>query len=101
MERELQTKNHRNNHISCKSVRMPFVYLCVVHVLQPQPSRNKYFDNFNTFNTPSMMDPVDEWLNSPPITTVTDGLQWWMAMAASGHPLSGMGIDFLSIPGMF
>ncbi|KIM75182.1 hypothetical protein PILCRDRAFT_79225 [Piloderma croceum F 1598] len=45
-----------------------------------------------------MADPIDDWLNSPPITSVTDGLQWWTTMAASGHPLSAMGLDFLSIP---
>jgi hypothetical protein len=50
---------------------------------------------------PSTADPVEDWLNSPPITTATDGLQWWTAMAASGHPLSEMGTNFLSIPGMY
>jgi hypothetical protein len=77
------------------------VRLYTIHVLQPQPSRNKYFDHFDTFNAPSTADPIDDWLNSPPITTVTDGLQWWTAMAASGHPLSEMGLNFLSIPGTY
>ena len=67
---------------------------------QPQPLCNKYFDNFDAFNTPSTSDPVEDWLNSPLITTATDGLQWWTAMVASRHPLSEMGMDFLSIPGM-
>jgi hypothetical protein len=66
---------------------------------QPQISRNNYFDNFDAFNTPSTADPVEDWLNSP-ITTATDGLQWWTAMEASRHPLSEMGMNFLSIPGM-
>jgi len=48
-----------------------------------------------------MADPIDDWLNSPPITSVMDGLQWWTTMAASGHPLSEMGLNFLSIPGTY
>jgi hypothetical protein len=52
-------------------------------------------------NAPSTADPIDDWLNSPPITSVTDGLQWWTTMAASGHPLSEMGLNFLSIPGTY
>jgi hypothetical protein len=66
---------------------------------QPQLSRNKYFDNFDSFNTTSSTNPVDEWLNTPPITTATDGLQYWTAMLTSGHPLVRMSLDFLSIPG--
>ena len=77
------------------------VRLYTVYVLQLRPMWNKYFDHFDTFNAPSMADPIDDWLNSPPITSVTDGLQWWTTMAASGHPLSEMGLNFLSIPGTY
>jgi hypothetical protein len=63
-------------------------------------SRNKYFDNFEAFNAVSTGDAVDEWLNTPPISNVTNGLQYWTAMAASGHPLAPMAKNFLSIPGM-
>lgn len=45
-------------------------------------------------------DAVDEWLNTPPISNITNGLQYWAAMAASGHPLAPMAKNFLSIPGM-
>jgi hypothetical protein len=69
--------------------------------LQPWLTQNKYFDHFNTFNAPSTTDPVDDWLSSPPITTVMDGLQWWTAMVASGHLLSRMGMNFFSIPGKY
>jgi hypothetical protein len=68
-------------------------------IAQPQLSRNKYFDNFDTFNTPSTTNPVDEWLNTPPVTTATDGLKYWAAILASGHPLARMALDFLSTPG--
>jgi hypothetical protein len=46
-------------------------------------------------------DPIDEWLTSPPIPSVSNPLQYWAAMAASGHPLAAMATDFLSIPGTF
>jgi hypothetical protein len=69
-------------------------------MLQPQPLHNKYFNNFDAFNTPSTADPVEDWLISPLITTAMNGLQWWAAMAASRYPLSEIGMNFLSIPGV-
>jgi hypothetical protein len=69
-------------------------------ISQPPQPRNKYFDTFDTFNTSSTANPVDEWLNTPPISTITDGLQYWTAMLASGHLLSKISLDFLSIPGL-
>ena len=47
-----------------------------------------------------MIDAVDKWLNTPPISSVTHGLQYWTAMAASGHPLAPMAKNFLSVPGI-
>ena len=46
-------------------------------------------------------DAVDEWLNTPAISNISNGLQYWTVMAASGHPLAPMAKDFLSIPGMY
>ena len=65
--------------------------------LQSPPSRNKYFDEFD-FNMTSTAHPVDEWLNSPPISGA-DGLPWWSAMES--HPLHRIAVDFLSIPGNY
>lgn len=46
-------------------------------------------------------DAVDEWLNTPAISNISNGLQYWTVMAASGHPLAPMAKDFLSIPGTY
>ena len=45
-------------------------------------------------------NPVDDWLNSPPIPISVDPISYWTGMASTGHPLSRMALDFLSIPGM-
>jgi hypothetical protein len=42
---------------------------------------------------------VDEWLSTPALTNVSDGLSWWAAMAQIKHPLAPMALDFLSAPG--
>ena len=62
-------------------------------------SCNKYFNSFDALNNASTSDAIDEWLSAPPIQNITNGLQYWTAMAASGHPLAQMAMDFLSIPG--
>jgi hypothetical protein len=67
--------------------------------LQRVPTKNKYFEDFDSFNASVATDPITDWLTSPPIPGA-DGLMWWTAMEASGHPLSRMGLNFLSVPGM-
>ena len=68
--------------------------------LQPVQTKNKYFEDFDSFNaSSSSADPITDWLTSPPIPGA-DGLMWWSVMEVSGHPLSRMGSDFLSAPGM-
>ena len=72
----------------------------LLYIVQASASRNKYFDSFDAFNTASTTgDPIDEWLNTPPISNISNGLQYWTAMATSGHPLAPMAMNFLSIPG--
>ena len=46
-------------------------------------------------------DVVDGWLNTPTISNISNGLQYWAAMAASGHPMAPMAKNFLSIPGTY
>lgn len=71
--------------------------LCIV---QASSLRNKYFDSFDAFNTASTIgDPIDKWLNTPLIPNISNSLQYWTAMAASGQPLAPMATNFLSIPG--
>jgi hypothetical protein len=62
--------------------------------------KNKYFEDFNSYNASDMSDPISEWLSTPTIPGA-DGLMYWNAMEASRHPLSQMGLNFLSAPGNF
>ena len=45
-------------------------------------------------------DPIDEWLSTPALTNVHDGLAWWSTMIQTKHPLAQIASDFLSAPGM-
>ena len=63
-------------------------------------SKNKYFEDFDSYNASDMSDPISEWLSMPTIPGA-DGLMYWNAMEANGHPLSWMGLNFLSVPGNF
>jgi hypothetical protein len=64
---------------------------------QSSVTRNKYFDDFDSFSASSTANPVDEWLSSSPVAGA-DGLQWWAAVPT--HPLHHMAMNFLSIPGV-
>jgi hypothetical protein len=45
-------------------------------------------------------DPLEDWLNTPPIPNISDPIAFWNNLLLSKHPLAQMAIDFLSIPGM-
>jgi hypothetical protein len=47
---------------------------------------------------PATMDPITDWLSTPPIFTVTDPLEFWSKMEVGGHPLARMALDFMSAP---
>jgi hypothetical protein len=67
---------------------------------QASLSHNKYFNSLDGFDPVSPSgDMIDEWLSTPPIPNIGNGLHYWSAMATSGHPLAPMAKDFLSIPG--
>jgi hypothetical protein len=86
--------SHGNSHMLLLPTKS------LLYIVQASSSHNKYFDSFDAFNTASTIgDPIDEWLNTPPILNISNSLQYWTAMAASGHPLAPMATNFLSIPG--
>ena len=58
-----------------------------------------YFAELDLYSSVSTGDPVDEWLSTPALTNVDDGLTWWTAMDQSKDPLARMALDFLSAPG--
>ena len=63
-------------------------------------TRKDYFAELDSYSSMSASgDPVDEWLSTPALTNVRDGLSWWAAMAQIKHPLAPIALDFLSAPG--
>src|SRR5712664_4446105 len=68
--------------------------------MQASSSRNKYLDSFDALNPVSRNgNAIDEWLSPPPNSDAKNPMQYWTTMGASGHPLTWMAKDFLSIPG--
>ena len=62
--------------------------------------RKDYFAELDSYSSASASgDPVEEWLSTPALTNVSDGLSWWTAIAQTKHPLAPMALDFLSAPG--
>jgi hypothetical protein len=68
-----------------------------IYGMQPSATKNKYFDDFDSFNA-NTANPVDKWLSLSPVAGA-DSLQWWAAMPT--YPLHYMTMNFLSIPGVF
>ena len=76
--------------VNCAMHILLLITKTLLYIVQASSSCNKYFDSFDTFNNASTMgDPIDKWLNTPPISNIGNGLQYWTAMAISGHPSTG------------
>jgi len=57
------------------------------------------FDALDDFGTDTTTDELEEYLNTPTISTKSlEPLVWWYAIGES-NPLARMAIDFLSAPG--
>ena len=64
------------------------------------PTRDNFFDELDDFGTDSTTDELEEYLNTPTISTKgLEPLTWWYAIGES-NPLARMAIDFLCAPGM-
>ena len=73
------------------------------HSSQPSESsstsRDNFFDELDDFGTDPAIDELEEYLNTPTISTKgLEPLTWWYAIGDS-NPLARMAIDFLSAPG--
>jgi hypothetical protein len=64
-----------------------------------QSTRDDFFDELDHFGTDPAIDELEEYLNTPTISTKgLEPLTWWYAIGES-NPLARMAIDFLSAPG--
>ena len=53
-------------------------------------SSRDYFAELDSYSSISMGDPIDEWLSTPALTNVEDGLGWWTPMDQTKDPLARM-----------
>ena len=62
-----------------------------------------FSDDDYGLDSSSTADPLEEYLNSPPIPSCNDPIQYWSSMLGprgKESPLACMALDFLSAPGM-
>lgn len=59
---------------------------------------NKYFAALHKDNVMDV-DPLNDWIRSAPVITISDPIVWWTETEQTGHLLVHMALDFLSIPG--
>lgn len=61
----------------------------------------RVFSGFRHQGTSSTVDPLDEWLATPPVITASpvNPITFWSNMKASGHALADMALDYLSAAG--
>ena len=65
---------------------------------QLDPARDDFFTELNNFGTETTIDELEEYLNTPTISTKgLEPLKWWFEIGDS-NPLACMAIDFLSAP---
>lgn len=63
------------------------------------PTCNDFFDELDDFGTDTTTDELEEYLNTPTVSTKgLDPLTWWYVIGES-NPLACMAINFLSAPG--
>ena len=76
---------------------MRIIYYLIHEHVQGLP-RDNLFDELDEFGTDPAADELEEYLNTPTISTkALEPLTWWYAIGES-NPLARMAIDFLSAP---
>jgi hypothetical protein len=64
-------------------------------------TQESIFAALDDFSTDTASDELEEYLNTPTISTKNlDPLAWWYAIGISSS-LAWMAIDFLSVPGKY
>ena len=61
----------------------------------------RYFDEKLDEDNSGDVDALEDWLATGVIKTTQDAITFWTGMQTSSHPLARMGLDYLSIPGMW
>ena len=72
---------------------------CMQCLLHSQTLLDNFFTKLDDFGTDTTIDELEEYLNTPTISTQgLEPLTWWYAIGES-NPLARMAIDFLSASG--
>jgi hypothetical protein len=71
--------------------------ILMLTLVKASQGANKYFEALE--DTVCTGDPINDWINSPPIPISVDAITYWNGMVSMNHPLSPMALNFLSIPG--
>jgi hypothetical protein len=69
-------------------------------ILDKHQDGDEFFATIDNFGKCVVGDPLEDYLNSPPISSVSDPIMWWNGLSNNGNdPFARMAIDVLSCAG--
>jgi hypothetical protein len=72
----------------------------IILIFNKSKDGDEFFAAIDNFGKSVVGDPLEDYLNSPPISSVTDPIMWWSGLSNNGNdPLARMAIDVLSCAG--
>lgn len=104
LEYLLQTWGQQSLILICKFVNLTFRQELIISYLSLQQQLddgNHFFLDIDNFGKNTTSDTLEDFLNSPPISSMNEPIPWWYRMASNGNWLARMALDFLSAPGTY
>lgn len=72
----------------------------ILITLDKSQNGDEYFTAINNFSKCAVEDPMEDYLNSPSILSVSDPIMWWNGVSNDRKdPFARMAIDVLSCAG--
>jgi hypothetical protein len=69
-------------------------------ILDKHQDGDEFFATIDNFGKCVVGDPLEDYLNSPLISSVSDPIMWWNGLSNNGNdPFARMAIDVLSCAG--
>jgi hypothetical protein len=72
----------------------------ILITLDKSQDGDEYFAAIDNFSKCAVRDSMEDYLNSPPISSISDPIMWWNGVSNDGKdPFARMAIDVLSCAG--
>ena len=94
-------------NLSVRRVHHRQQYVNLIHhqittllILNKYQEGDEFFSAINNFGKSAVGDPLEDYLNSPPISSVSDPIMWWNGLSNNGNdPFARMAINVLLCAG--